>query len=148
MHVTLTPFKAEDACELLGKDAKRYIDILVKLEMDGPGYTGRIADGRVLGCAGMTELAPWVVDFWVIPGPLVKVYPIAFHKSVLVKFHALLETTDAHRIQAVVDPRYPERSRWCERLGFTKEATMRRFGPERQDMDLYAMIREDANGRT
>lgn len=142
MHVILTPFKAEDACELLGADAKRYIDILIRMEMEGPGYTGRLEDGRVLACAGMTNLAPWVVDFWVLPGPLVKRYPIAFHKTVLGHFHDLLQHTHAKRIQASVDRRYPERVRWIERLGFTKEATLQAFGPDGQDMDIYRIIRE------
>lgn len=145
MEITLSPFKAEDALEILGRNAERYISLLIKLEMDGPGFTGRLPDGRVLGCAGMQSVAPWVADFWLIPSGLIPEYPLAFHKTVLAKFKELLASSTARRIQGVVDPKFPERTRWIERLGFVKEGTMRAFGPDGQDMDLYAMIRGEQN---
>src|SRR5574342_128376 len=137
MELTLTPFKAEDAVEMLGNGCTKYLDILIRAEMDGPGWTGRLPDGRVLGCAGMTQIAPWVADFWLIPSRWVKDYPILFHKTVTREFVKLLACTQARRIQGVVDPQYLERVRWIERLGFAREGTMRAFGPDGQDMDLY-----------
>lgn len=148
MEISITPFKAEDAVELLGRDCERYFDLLIKLEMDGPGWTGRLEDGRVLGCAGMQQVAPWVADFWVIPSRFVAKYPIAFHKTIVTKFRELVASSNAWRIQAVVDPNYPERVRWITRLGFQREGTMRCFGPDRQDMDLYSIIRSNGDGRT
>ena len=144
--MTLTPFRAEDAVELLGKDCERYFDLLIRMEMDGPGWTGRLADGRVLGCAGMAQVAPWIADFWLIPSRWVKEYPVLFHRTVTREFAKLCASTDARRIQGVVDPQYPERTRWILRLGFVKEGTMRAFGPDGQDMDLYALVREHADG--
>jgi hypothetical protein len=94
----------------------------------------------------MTQVAPWVADFWLMPSRLVQDYPILFHKTVTTKFREMLETTTARRIQGTVDPAYPERVRWITRLGFVKEGTMRAFGPDGQDMDLYAMIRGNDHG--
>lgn len=146
MNVTLTPFCAEDGLELLGAGAGKFVDLLIKLECDGPGWTGRLPDGRILGAAGMTQIVPWVADFWLIPSKWVPDYPLAFHRTVLGKFKELLAQSTAVRIQGVVDPKYPERVRWIERLGFTREGTMRTFGPNGEDMDLYAIIRGHSNG--
>ncbi len=146
MDVTLSPFKAEDGLEIIGKNAERFVDLLVQLEMNGPGFTGRLPDGRILGAAGMTQIAPWVADFWLIPSPWVKDFPLAFHRVVLGKFKELLSQTRARRIQGVVDPRFPERVRWIERMGFVKESTMRSFGADGEDMDLYVILRGNGNG--
>ncbi len=142
MRLILTPFRAEDAVELLGKECVGYLDALIHMERNGEAWTGRLEDGSLLGCAGWMKILPWVVDLWVLPGPLVKSFPILFHRTVTTKFREIIARNGARRFQGVVDPAFPERVRWIQRLGFTKEGRMRACGPKGQDMDLYALVRD------
>jgi hypothetical protein len=82
MQITLEPYRLDHGLEVLGPLGESCRTILAKYAEAGPAFTGRIADGRILACAGLMVQVPWVADGWMLPTPLVARYPLAFHKTV------------------------------------------------------------------
>jgi len=105
-----------------------------------PTIEERLADGRIMGCAGLMVQAPWVADGWMLPTPLIAQYPIAFHKLVKESFGILVKSLGLRRVQVAVDSSMPRRCVWIERMGFQREGLMRRFGSLGEDMYLYALL--------
>lgn len=143
MKVTLEAYKVEHGVEALGPVAASCMDILKRYATAGPAFTGRLEDGRLLGCAGLMVQVPWVADGWMIPTDLVRKYPIAFHKVVREAFCQLVSSLQLARVQVAVDASMPSRCAWIERMGFTREGLMRKFGPHGEAMYLYALIPGD-----
>ncbi len=48
---------------------------------------------------------------------------------------------DFQRVEAYVDPEFPQAIKWAEMLGFEREGLMKRFTPSGQDQYLYARTR-------
>jgi hypothetical protein len=147
MKVTLEPFVAEHGVEILGKAAEGILDWLLKAECGGPAYTGRLEDGRILGCAGLTIELPEVASGWLIPTELVKQYPLAFHKVVTAAFERILfEYPGIRCIQGTADSDKPERSAWLRRMGFKWVGHMTLLWPDKKDVELFTMLRGNGNG--
>jgi len=140
MQITLEPYRLDHGLEVLGPLGESCRTILAKYAEAGPAFTGRIADGRILACAGLMVQVPWVADGWMLPTPLVRQYPLAFHKTVRDAFGQLVAGLRLTRVQVAVDAGIASRCAWIERMGFTKEGTMRKFGPHGETMHLYAIF--------
>lgn len=146
MKATLEPFVAEHGVELLGAAAQPCLTFLLRAQYEGPAFTGRLEDGRILGAAGFIEDMPYSATAWLIPTPLVKQYPILFHRTILAKWAYILRLNPWRRVQTLVDPKFPERVRWIERLGFAKEGIARAGGVDGQDLWYYGWLRSNGNG--
>ena len=140
MQITVEPYQVAHGIEIMGDPSPMCREILKKYAEAGPAYTGRLADGRILGCAGLMVQAPWVADGWMLPTPLIGQYPIAFHKLVKDSFGILVKSLGLRRVQVAVDASMPRRCVWIERMGFQREGLMRRFGSLGEDMYLYALL--------
>jgi hypothetical protein len=147
MHVILEPFVAEHGVEVTGASARDFLGFFLRCQYEGPGYTGRLPDGRILACAGVVEDTPYSGNAWVLPTPLVKQYPLLFHRTVLTKWQELFTQYGWRRVQGMCDPRCPERIRWLERFGFVKEGVARGAGQDGTDLWYYGWLKENGNGR-
>ena len=147
MNVTLEPFVAEHGVEILGRSAEPLLDWLIKMEVCGNAYTGRVDDGRILGAAGVWIDPPQIGSAWVLPTPLVAQYPLAFHKTIrgmldtIVQAHPRLEV-----LTGFTDPAYPERHAWMLRLGFVQTGENRSLWPEERVVKLYGKRVRNGHG--
>jgi RimJ/RimL family protein N-acetyltransferase len=105
----------------------------------GPTCTVIDPDGAVVFCAGAHIRWHGMAEVWASFSLLARKYARTWH-MVRVLIDNLYLHWECERIQAVVDPRWTEAVRIAERLGFKKECTMAKYGPNGQDMDLYALI--------
>jgi hypothetical protein len=61
---------------------------------------------------------------------------------VLESMYHIMETMKLHRMEITVAADHKGAQLWAERLGFTQEANMRKYGPQGQDFMLYALTDE------
>jgi hypothetical protein len=52
-----------------------------------------------------------------------------------------LDTSGIKRIETAVDCRFDAGHRWADLLGFTYEGTMKAWGPQGNDFDMYARVK-------
>lgn len=108
-------------------------------KLAGPAFTVTTPDGRIVFLCGVHDLWSGAGEAWATYSVLALAYP----HSWAVQKH-LFETGGRHyfRLQAVVDPRFPEALRLTRHLGFKREGLMRRYGPHGEDHVMCAAVRE------
>jgi RimJ/RimL family protein N-acetyltransferase len=138
-----TPYTADDARDFVtGAPARRLFDEALDLAVASPG------DDRLLGAIGLIvdrhddERAE--IGYWVNPGD--RGHGIAGRALALLSRWALEEARFVRLdLQAAVTNRASLRV--AERCGFVREGTLRAAwyrGPERTDMAVYSLLRDDA----
>jgi hypothetical protein len=107
-------------------------DALAKI---GDAYTA-LHEGLVMGCAGVAPLHPGNASAWAVLGQCGPRFFVRIHKAALRYFAG----QDYRRIQTAVRTDFEAGHRWARALGFENEGTMRKYGPEGADYDLYARV--------
>lgn len=126
-------FRAAHLADLELQDAQAYFSAQMTsaeygamLEQAGQSFTG-FAGGRVIGCAGVTEV--WTGRFvaWALIAKDAGRHMVALHRAVA----GFLSTLRAGRIELWVDEGFAPGMRWAEMLGFSCETPqpMRNFRP-------------------
>jgi RimJ/RimL family protein N-acetyltransferase len=96
--------------------------------------------GEVLAIVGLTEMWNGVCSVWTL------LTDSARSRGVALSLHTLRLLEDLHitrgfdRIQATCITGSTVESEWLKRLGFAFEGTMRGYGPDGADHDLYARV--------
>ncbi len=144
--ITLLPFRTSHVEDLRDPETEPGLKALLPphywraMEESGTAFSA-FCDGELLGCGGYYQ--PWAgsAHCWVWETPAAHKHPQGVHK--LVKRAILLLERDKGiwRISCDVRCGNTRAERWVELLGFVKEATMRRFGPDGSDFSLYARVR-------
>ena len=93
--------------------------------------------GEFVAAGGIAILWPGVAEAWLIAGPLATQHPMFLHRTVIRLLPALARDSKIHRLQVQVRANFAKSHRWVERLGFEKEAVLRRYGIDGQDMTMY-----------
>lgn len=102
----------------------------------GPCYSA-IEDGIVYACAGVSIQWDNRAIVWSLLSKDVGRHFTRIHKAAF----RLMDMVSIRRIEAHVDPDFPEAHRWIKMLGFEFEGRMKAFSPYGDDMDLYARIK-------
>lgn len=103
-----------------------------------------LIDGEVAAIMGVVPTWNGVAEATFIPSELFYKYKLSALKKMRMLVELACETYALHRLQANTLSSQPKHGRFLEFLGFKKEATMEKYGPMKQNMDLYAYIpRED-----
>lgn len=105
----------------------------------GPAYTARLG-GRVVFCAGIYMLWEGVGELWSIADESAArlAYEVYVWQRQLLKTE--INTGDFHRLQAHVALKWVSACRYVERLGFEKEAVVRKYGADCSDYILYGRV--------
>jgi len=144
--VNIVPYEAHHALslgEIMGepglRDHPRFPYWAADREADQPAITLE-HDNTPLLCAGITEIRDGVGELWSLFGAEMSRYP----KTLVVYSRRIVDawwnSGDFRRIQALVDDDSQVNRRFIEHLGFSREGTLRRYGPFGQDQNMYARV--------
>jgi RimJ/RimL family protein N-acetyltransferase len=101
-------------------------------------------EGQIVFCLGVHHRWSGFGELWAIYSPLAKKYANTL-KVTKMLLRCLDHQFGYHRLQAAIDPRFPETVRFIEHLGLKREFLMRRYGPHGEDRVLYALVKENKN---
>lgn len=112
---------------------RRYGEALAE---SGPAFSAACG-GSLVGAAGIANQHPGTGRAWALLSPAAGPWLPTITKACLRFF------LDARyrRIEATVLTGWAAGARWAAMLGFEREGTMRGYGPDGQDFDLYARVR-------
>lgn len=108
----------------------------------GPAWSA-VADGRILGCAGIVPLWRGVAAGWLFGGEELRRHPVALHRAVARGVPQAMRGLGLHRLQISVHENFAASLAWVERLGFVKEGAMPGYGPNGDNYIRYARVRHD-----
>lgn len=109
----------------------------------GPAYTAYYR-GRPVAVAGIALYWPGVGEAWAfLTRTAVTECKLSLHRAVKGTLATLVETYALRRVQAPVPAADPRRRRWIESLGFQLEGTLRLYGPDGSDFEMYSRVKED-----
>lgn len=117
-----------------------------ELEAGGPAYTAIAPDGRILCCAGLTELWP--------AGPKNGGHALAWgmlaeglgsaHLAITRFGRRLFETSSYTRIEAIVRAHVKAEVTWARLLGLKQSAVLEAWGPDGETHLLFDRIRRES----
>lgn len=107
-----------------------------QLEASPFSFTG-MADGEVIGCAGVHELWSNRAVAWALLGQNAGPHFRALHRAAL----GFLLQAPWKRIEAMVQDGFAPGHRWASMLGMEHEGVMRAYSPTGIDFHIYARIK-------
>lgn len=105
------------------------------LTLYGPAFTG-IVDGEVVACAGLSHFTPGRAQGWALFGKKAAPHFLAITREV----KRFFDGQNVRRVETPVRTDFEQGHRWARMIGFTREGTMRKFGEDGHDYDLYARV--------
>lgn len=141
----IVAFHASHLRDLQLQDAQQYFnaefgnpDYGLQLQASRYAFTG-MADGRVIGCAGVHELWAGRAVAWALLSKDAGRHFTTIHKAASGFFKA----TPFRRIEAVVEDGFTEGHRWVKLLGFTNETPegMAGYSPTGTKFYLYSKVK-------
>jgi len=125
-------------------------DLFMREGVNGPSYTGYDAtnedgghaedEAEIVFCCGVQNIFQHSGEAWFEFGPNGKGYVNAFKVIRELLHHHIIPRYNYSRVQATADLSVPETVRFLEHLGFEREGVLRAYGPQGQDMAMYAVI--------
>jgi len=107
-----------------------------KIEGSGPAFAG-IAEGKVVGIAGVAILWPGVGDGWIMAAEAISKHKIWFVRSVKKYMELIMRDYKLHRVQTTVLHGHTDLIRLVEFLGMRFEGRLSGFGPKGEDYLMY-----------
>lgn len=104
----------------------------------GPCFSA-FRDGVLLACAGVNILQPGVGEAWATWTPAGLRVPLV-HRVIVRMLTEIIVAHNLHRVQAKAMRKFYVGRAWLHRLGFRREATLRRFGPNQEDFVQYVRL--------
>jgi len=114
-------------------------EIRVKLESNGPTYTG-LVDGKVAGFAGVILLWPGVGEGWILGSDLFSKNKLWFVRNVKRYLEKIMNTHQLHRVQTTVMHGRTGLVRLVEFLGMQFEGRLRNYSPNGEDYLMYGRV--------
>jgi len=147
--IEMIPYDPQHAFEILvrpheqnlknSEDFKKWAEI----NANGAAWTcRRLADGKILACAGVRILWPGCGEAWSIFCDEIVSYKRDALVVTLNYFWRVIEDFKLRRVQAYVRADVPVAINFVEHLGFKREGLLRKFGLDGEDQYIYAVILE------
>lgn len=108
----------------------------MRLIQSGPALAVLAADGRPVAAGGLAEVHPHYATAWALLGADAGAAMTAITRAV----RRVLASGAWQRVDTTVRSDFVAGHRWAVMLGFSHGATMRMWGPDRSDHDLYERI--------
>lgn len=93
-------------------------------------------NGKVVCIAGVIEIWKGLGEAWAIVSPDAKDHALAMHRLALPLIKIWFKEMELHRLQATVQSNLPVNLKWAKTLGFQPEATLRSYGPTKEDHQM------------
>lgn len=106
-------------------------------ETCGPAFT-LLIDGKPEACGGIGFFDKTLGECWMFIPRTDRACLI--YRNILKKFNRLIALYKFRRLQAHVFPNFVNGVKLVERLGFEREGLCRQYGPNGEDMYLYARV--------
>lgn len=104
----------------------------------GPAFTLFIEEA-IAACAGVCTV--WRRgDAWAIVTDVGRAHPMIVHRTVKRRLAQIIDEYRLIRVQADVVRTFYAGRAWAHRLGFDKESTLRKFGPQGEDFIRYVLL--------
>lgn len=138
----IVPFRAEHLARLSLQSAQ----LSMSKELTNPDYAKMLEsmysysliDGDdVLCCAGLLQMWPGRSVGWAMVSHKAGRKFMEIHRNVA----AAIRMCPDRRVEIAVDSEFPEGKRWAKMLGLEYEGTMRGYGIDGRDHDLYARVK-------
>ena len=104
-----------------------------------------VDNGRISAMFGIWQLWPGVCEAWLIPSKHIGRKVVALHRGTLAFYEHVSQQMNMKRLQFSVHSSNATACVWAERCYFTREGTMRSYGPDGADYYLYGRL---FDGRT
>lgn len=102
-------------------------------------FASAVVQGEVvLAIIGGTIQWEGVAHCWAIISDSIKNCPVEFHKKVKWLIESTFTGINLHRLEATVKADFSMGIRWLNSLGFEYEGTLRQYGVDRSDYQLFA----------
>lgn len=144
MACTVQPMTWEDFDELAPHvpDARSREHIVYRRrELAGFDLAARV-DDKLIACGGVSFYWPGVGDAWIWTVPAFAEHSIAGLRAVRQWLTAGMAFYDLWRVEALIRADRPGAVHLARWLGFHREGTREHFGPQRENFELYARLRE------
>lgn len=105
----------------------------------GYSYTG-VVEGKPVCSFGVIPLWPGVAEMWMLPDLTLRHHAFAFHRATKRWIDIVMSELCLVRLQCTVHTRNVRADKWIRSLYFESEGTLRRFGPEGADYEMYARL--------
>lgn len=145
--IRVDPFNLTDASALVPQDGQARdwpSDLgpyLRAFAGKGRAFTLR-AEGRVLCIMGLMEVHHQAATAWAIMAS--GCWGHMGEMTIICRRY--LDDQPFRRIDMLVRAGFPAGQRWAERLGFEREAVLRAWAPDGEDMMMFARIRGETHG--
>jgi hypothetical protein len=136
--ITIIPFNHEHAFAIEENPTDEFRDAMYRHETDGTALTLMVGD-EIMSCGGVMLLSQGVAEIWTLNGPLIKKYPIEFHKFILDCRDKFQKQFNLVRMQAPIQSDIEMNIKWIESLGFKREGLMRKYYGDK-DFYMYSRI--------
>ena len=110
-----------------------------KIDGSGPAFAG-LANGEVVGIAGVAILWPGVGDGWIMAAEEISKHKIWFVRSVKKYMELVMNNYKLHRVQTTVLHGHTDLIRLVEFLGMRFEGRLSGFGPQGEDYLMYGRL--------
>lgn len=115
------------------------------LSRAGPAFSIRRPDGRMVAAIGLVHMWDGRAMAWALLGADIKDVMLPLTRAVAAW---LRYKCTYRRVEAFIDPTFPQGIRWADILGFNRETPqpMPKFYPNGNSAYMYARIQESSSG--
>ena len=141
--VELRPYRPCDLRHIQGRAYEKELDGVryARQFAKGPAWTIWDGNQRVVA-AGVILYWQGVGEVWMYLSEWIYKHPQQFCRISKRQLNTVIKENDLHRIQAPICSDMPINIAFAEAMGFTKEATLRKYGPDGKDYIMYSLIKE------
>ena len=100
-----------------------------------------LIDGRVACCGGVARLWPGLGEGWMLPAEIARTEPLALTRRAKRFIDHAMIALSLHRVQCFCKTLDQRAVRWAPALGFQREGTLRRYGADGSDHEVFAIVR-------
>jgi hypothetical protein len=142
--MNIIPFHKEHLQEMVDRGVveyvpKEFVDYVFTVIEDQHLSYSAVADGKVVACAGLTELSPARALAW---SYLANDIGASSMLRVTRACERMLQLSHFRRVEMDVLYDFEEGHRWAKLLGFELECPRRRaYGPDGRDYALYSRVK-------
>lgn len=141
---TVRYFKPSDLDELVNRDGYQIPKSVLLMQANaGPSFTA-VADGAVLGCAGLVMPWPGIGMTWMVLAEEIGPHGLWLTRTVNTFLQQMVETHGLHRLEAVALSGSMRNQEWLRALGFHVElhGEARYFLSDQRSVIRYEWVKD------